>query len=251
MRLGNRLANVRHAVAHDTVGLRTHAVNAELWHEFHAGQRVQTVDGIAGVVAAVEDGPFPGAEQYVVELDRGLGGGQYTAAQLTALGPAQASEVHTAADDYPEMGSILHDRPDIAKKATQHIAAEKCDVCDHPRDKEDRHLGFQGCTSCGTTVPFRVTVKDGLINLDGKPFDHGWGPQAHSGVFESANGSGYSARFDNVMPGQRSYRAKGSTPLGAARNATKAWAADVGKEWHIVPAETRKKIDKDRREAGY
>jgi hypothetical protein len=115
MGLGGRQANRRYAVAHDTVALRAQAVNAELWHSFSEGQRVRTVDGIPGVVAAVEDGPFPGAEQYVVTLDRGLGGGAYTASQLTALGPAQASEVHTAAEDYAELGTILHDRPDIAK----------------------------------------------------------------------------------------------------------------------------------------
>lgn len=135
MGLGNRYASVRRTVNHDTVGLRAHAVNAELWHEFREGQRVQTVDGIAGVVAAVEDGPFPGAEQYVVELDRGLGGGQYTASQLTALGPAQASEVHTAADDYPEMGSILHDRPDIAKSGVNAVAEARGDTWeDRPKE---------------------------------------------------------------------------------------------------------------------
>lgn len=115
MGLGGRQANLRRGIAHDTTGLRAQAVNADLWHEFREGQPVRTVDGITGVVASVEDGPFPGAEQYIVTLDRGLGGGAYTASQLTALGPAHAAEAHTAAEDYPELGTILDDRPDIAK----------------------------------------------------------------------------------------------------------------------------------------
>jgi hypothetical protein len=115
MGLGDRRSGLRGEVRHDTVGLRAQAVQSEVWAQFREGQRVQTVDGIPGVVAAVEDGPFPGTEQYIVDLDNGLGGGQYTASQLTAVGPAQAAGTHTAADDYPELGSILHDRPDIAK----------------------------------------------------------------------------------------------------------------------------------------
>jgi hypothetical protein len=115
MGLGARHGNARSGIRHETLGLQAHAVQAELWSDFRKGQRVQTVDGIPGVIAAVEDGPFPGAEQYVVALDNNLGGGQYTASQLTALGPAQASEAHTADLDYPELGSILTDRPDIAK----------------------------------------------------------------------------------------------------------------------------------------
>lgn len=115
MGLGARHGNLRRGVQHETVGLRAHAVQSELWADFRKDQRVQTVDGISGVVAAVEDGPFPGAEQYHVILDRGLGGGTYTASQLTALGPTQSSDIHTADRDYPELGSVLVDRPDIAK----------------------------------------------------------------------------------------------------------------------------------------
>jgi hypothetical protein len=115
MGLGSRLGNIRRGVQHETLGLQAFAVQAESWADFRKDQRVQTVDGIPGVIAAVEDGPFPGAEQYVVTLDNNLGGGMYTASQLTALGPTRASEVHTADRDYPELGSILTDRPDIAK----------------------------------------------------------------------------------------------------------------------------------------
>lgn len=115
MGLGARHGNARRDIRHDTVGLQKQSVQSELWADFRKDQRVQTVDGIAGVIAAVEDGPFPGAEQYIVTLDNNLGGGQYTASQLTALGPAEASEVHTADRDYPELGNILFDRPDIAK----------------------------------------------------------------------------------------------------------------------------------------
>lgn len=155
MGLGNRYASVRRTIDHDTVGLRAQAVNAELWHEFHKGQHVQTVDGISGVVAAVEDGPYPGSEQYVVELDRGLGGGAYTAGQLTALGPTQASEVHTAVDDYPEMGNILHDRPDIAKNGASTgnpvgYRPERCAGSSNYPSRPTKPTETQGyCSTCG------------------------------------------------------------------------------------------------------
>lgn len=109
MGLGNR-----NAQRHETLAFQRYAVNAADFADFTAGQRVMTVDGIAGKVSAVEDGPYPGTEQYRVELDRGMGGGLYTSSQLSPLPAATAVEHHTAVDDYPELGSILSDRPDIA-----------------------------------------------------------------------------------------------------------------------------------------
>jgi hypothetical protein len=103
----------RTARMHDTRMTRQ-AVQTELWADFHEGQRVRTIDGIHGTVAAIEDGPVPGAEAYRVTLDHGLGGGVYTTSQLQAAGEAKTSEHHMATDDYPELGSILSERPDIA-----------------------------------------------------------------------------------------------------------------------------------------
>jgi hypothetical protein len=85
----------------------------DAWYDFQPGQRVQTIDGFPGKVVAVQDGPHTGNEAYDVVLDNGLGGGLYTSSQLKAINEKTA-DVHTAADDYPELGTILHERPDIA-----------------------------------------------------------------------------------------------------------------------------------------
>lgn len=100
--------------AHDTEALRRVGTNAEAYHDFAPGQRVMTVDGIPGVVTAVLDGPVPGWEAYQVSLDNGVGGGDYTTSQLRAMSPVTSSHEHDASADYPELGSILLDRPDIA-----------------------------------------------------------------------------------------------------------------------------------------
>jgi hypothetical protein len=110
MSLGNRTART-----HDTRGMQKHGMDATLFWEHHPGDRVMTVDKIAGIVTAVEDGPVPGNESYIVKLDNGAGGGQYTAGQLSEMPGTTASVDHTAADDYPELGDILTRRPDIAK----------------------------------------------------------------------------------------------------------------------------------------
>lgn len=88
-------------------------VSQDYW-EFKPGASVMTVDGILGTVTAVQDGPMPGNEAYEVTLDKGMGGGLYTASQLSPAGTTTASVEHTAADDYPELGAILNERPDPA-----------------------------------------------------------------------------------------------------------------------------------------
>lgn len=101
---------------HETIGVqKTGGVQTDLWWDFAPEQRVMTVDGILGTVTAVIDGPHPGMEEYQVVLDNNLGGGSYTASQLREAGNVTASEHHLASDDYPEMGSILFERPDPAK----------------------------------------------------------------------------------------------------------------------------------------
>lgn len=106
----------RSARRHQTASAHKNAVVSEDFWDFHPQQSVMTIDGIGGVVAAVQDGPYPGTEVYDVVLDNGLGGGQYTASQLSARGDVTASVEHTAIEDYPELGTILSDRPDPAKQ---------------------------------------------------------------------------------------------------------------------------------------
>jgi len=102
--------------------------------DFRVGQRVQTIDGIPGRVLFISGSFAPGVEEYQVVLDGGMGQGAYTASQLRPLPDAVRSpyagvppdllpsgvtaaldddlEAHLASSDYPEMGTILHDRPD-------------------------------------------------------------------------------------------------------------------------------------------
>lgn len=109
MGLGNRSAR-----QHDMRAMQKQGMDASVYWEHQPGDRVMTVDKIAGVVTAVEDGPYPGIESYVVKLDHGAGGGQYTAGQLSDMPGTTAAAEHTASDDYPELGDILERRPDIA-----------------------------------------------------------------------------------------------------------------------------------------
>jgi hypothetical protein len=111
MGLGSRNARQQH----DTTGARKVAVVSEDYADFRAEQRVMTVDGFPGTVAAIEDGPFPGTEAYLVELDHGMGGGLYRTSDLRPLNEVTGAGEHQAASvDYPELGDILERRPDIA-----------------------------------------------------------------------------------------------------------------------------------------
>lgn len=86
---------------------------SEVYWDYQPDQRVMTIDG-PGRVIAVSDGPFPGSEEYEIRLEGGLGGGTYTPGQITAATSVEAVEHHTADQDYPELGTILYDRPDPA-----------------------------------------------------------------------------------------------------------------------------------------
>jgi hypothetical protein len=98
---------------HETVAMQRMAVRAEEWWEYHPKQVVMTADGILGTVTAVSDGPIPGTEEYHVQLAGGLGGGSYTASQLSPA-PATTAVLQTAAVDYPELAQVLVDKPDPA-----------------------------------------------------------------------------------------------------------------------------------------
>jgi hypothetical protein len=98
----------------------TEAVVSAIYWDFQPGQRVMTVDKIPGTVVAVQDGAFPGQETYDVVLDNNLGGGSYGAGDLSDMSQRTAAEVvgtgiHLAVEDYPELGTILADRPDPGK----------------------------------------------------------------------------------------------------------------------------------------
>lgn len=100
--------------AHQTLGVQRLAVHSEDYWEYKPEQRVQTSDGLPGTVKAVLDGPYPGSEEYQVELDKGMGGGAYTASQLRPAAATTAAMEQTAAADYPELSQILVERPDPA-----------------------------------------------------------------------------------------------------------------------------------------
>jgi rubrerythrin len=131
MGLGNR--NARRHGSNDS--------QSAYW-QFKPGQRVMTVDGFAGVVASVEDGPHAGNEHYIVNLDSGMGGGAYQPGQLTAL-RQETAEHHTAGDDYPELSQILVERPDIAPNVVASRKTANDHDADHYMSTEDCPEGEQ------------------------------------------------------------------------------------------------------------
>ena len=115
-------------LSHDTRLARKHAVRPEEYYDFQVGEAV-IADGFPGRVVAVLDGVFARNESYQVVLDNGMGGGEYDTRQLyraparvaaaqedvatPELDPFEGAERTTAALWYPELGSILEDRPPI------------------------------------------------------------------------------------------------------------------------------------------
>jgi hypothetical protein len=123
---------------HQTLGVQRLAVRSEDYWEYKPEQRVRTIDGVTGVVKHVEDGPFPGAEEYHVVLDRGMGGGQYTASQLSPAPITTEAMEQTAAADYPELSQILVERPDPAR---QFVTAGKNPFADDDNDDDSSDEG--------------------------------------------------------------------------------------------------------------
>ncbi|MFF7198156.1 hypothetical protein ACFZAM_31170 [Streptomyces sp. NPDC008079] len=126
----------RQSHRHETVGVQALAgVHSEDYYEYQPLQHVMTTDGFPGVVTAVHDGPHPGAEDYEVTLDGGMGGGSYTASQLSPAPVSTAALEGTAAADYPELSRILVDRPDPALQ--QVYAAASNSFADDDADSKD------------------------------------------------------------------------------------------------------------------
>jgi hypothetical protein len=94
--------------------------------DFTVGQRIVTSDGFPGVISAVDSAFARGAETYTVTLDGDMGGGSYSAGQLriaasqrsAALEAEADIEPRVASDWYPELGTILYDRPDPGRMVT-------------------------------------------------------------------------------------------------------------------------------------
>lgn len=144
--------------------MRRQAVTTSDWWEYQPGERVQTVDGYPGVVDAVEDGPAAGMEVYLVTLDSGLGGGQYSPGMLEKMPSArQASGVHLASEDYPELGDILDERPDPGKMTfTAALSEERQDADAEDHDEPDGDDQPHSCSYCGGTQ-FKDQTDNGRV----------------------------------------------------------------------------------------
>lgn len=143
-------------------------VRPEDYWEFQPGEHVMTIDGFPGVVEQVEDGPIAGAENYVIKLDNGMGGGNYSASMLAKMPTSRAAAgIHLAVEDYPELGSILDERPDPGKMTfTAALSEERqepggddtpssCSYCgsDQFTDLTDNGRVRQAtCATCGGTM---------------------------------------------------------------------------------------------------
>lgn len=119
------------------------AVDSEIWYEFQPGDRVLTREGIFGRVVAVEDGPHAGNEQYVVELDAGMGGGAYS-----------ASELRHPTSDHVEPGFEAA-ASKVAQGTERYIASNgdegHCSVCGIPISYDDYEGDFV-TPCCGAEV---------------------------------------------------------------------------------------------------
>src|SRR6516162_6480970 len=145
----------RRAARHQTRLSGAHTAAADT--EFQPGQRVRTIDGLIGRILEVSESWAPGNTAYQVVLDNGMGGGTYLGSQLrpipqdygglhptpanlpASLGsadgePPSGENVHLASEDYPEMGTVLHDHPDPAAQITVVGARQAAAIEGHGMD---------------------------------------------------------------------------------------------------------------------
>ena len=137
--------------------------------DFEVGQRVMTVEGYPGTVSDVHEGPADLTTVYVT-LDNGMGGGEYAEAELQPLNAqstaarneaaiAEAGVTHTAADDYPELGTILSDRlpPTIQQRMASKTAGAAWTHADDEDYDDDLATGggapWVQCSGCGAWYP--------------------------------------------------------------------------------------------------
>jgi 8-oxo-dGTP pyrophosphatase MutT (NUDIX family) len=134
------------------MNLRREAITSSDYWDFQPGERVMTIDGYPGVVELVEDGPIAGAENYVVTLDNGLGGGNYSASMLTKMPTARsAAGIHLATDDYPELGTVIDDRPDPGKMSfTAALSQERQEADAEDHDEPGGDDQPHSCSYCGS-----------------------------------------------------------------------------------------------------
>jgi 8-oxo-dGTP pyrophosphatase MutT (NUDIX family) len=135
------------------MNLRREAITSETYWDFQPGERVMTVDGYPGVVDEVQDGPIANAENYVVTLDHGMGGGNYSASMLTKMPTSRsAAGVHLATDDYPELGTVIDDRPDPGKMSfTAALSQERQEADAEDHDEPGGDDQPSSCSYCGGT----------------------------------------------------------------------------------------------------
>jgi 8-oxo-dGTP pyrophosphatase MutT (NUDIX family) len=141
-------------------------VRSEDYWEYQLGEHVMTIDGFPGVVEQVEDGPIAGAENYVVKLDNGMGGGNYSASMLARMPTSRsAAGVHLAVEDYPELGGILDERPDPGKMTF--MAAKVVPDAEPEEGRAEEDPGGSGdqphsCSYCGST-DFKDLTDNGRV----------------------------------------------------------------------------------------
>ena len=173
--------------------------------DYSKGQRVMTREGVPGVIDDIHEGPGD-LTTYWVTLDNGMGGGEYAEGEIwpdtstraaTNAARIDASVTHTAADDYPELGTILTDRlpPEITRtagtktpglfhgslnEAAEHLALtlplktpeETREVDGTPADPEEERGyrdGFED-GKAGTTRNFQEPTSEGYR----AGYDRGW-----------------------------------------------------------------------------
>jgi hypothetical protein len=204
-------------------GLAREAVNSAAYWLFQPGERVMTCDGFPGVVARVEDGPYAGAEHYVVELDNGMGGGAYNPGDLSTLRQQTASTEHTAAEDYPELGSILHDRPDPATELVtlgSRTASVSCSLCGYSEGGASKVHPGDDCPYCKTPLTgqeYAAPVADGRFNCDNCGYSQG-----------------SSFRAVDACPMCKTPKVASAPSMGAgaaAFDGTHLWVASPGTSW--------------------
>jgi hypothetical protein len=139
-------------------------IRSEDYWDFQPGEHVMTIDGFPGVVDQVEDGPIAGAENYLVTLDNGMGGGNYSASMLSKMPSSRAAAgVHLAVEDYPELGSILDERPDPGKMTfTAALSEERQEADAEDHDEPGGDDAPSSCSYCGST-DFKDLTDNGRV----------------------------------------------------------------------------------------